>query len=145
MKTYIFLISILGIILLSCKKDNSDIIPTSIAGTWKMITVKDNSTNVSMTKPSSEKGDVILTFDPVNTTSGSFSGNTPTNVFGPNDYMLGPNNAISMPDMVTTKVMETLWGGEFADNIREAQQYSFEKVEKLNIITKDKTLTFLKQ
>lgn len=145
MKRSILLMVIAGMILFSCKKDNSDIIPVSIEGTWKMVAVKDNSTNVSITKPSSIAGDVIITFASNNITSGIFSGKTPSNFFGLNDYKIGPGQAISIPVLAVTKVGETLWGLEFTGNIRDALKYGFERGEKLNIITKDKTLTFAKQ
>ena len=145
MKTYVLLISILGALLFSCKKDNADIMPDSIAGTWKMIMAKDNNTNIEIIKPATEKRDVILIFNFNNSTSGVPSGNTPNNVFGPNDYTLGPNQTISMSGLNMTEISETPWGREFADNIRNPLKYGFQKGKKLNIITNNKTLTFLKQ
>lgn len=149
MKLSILLMSLIGLMLLSCKKTVADKVPTSIKGTWKMILVKENATNTFLTKPSSIPRDVIITFAPNSNTTGSFSGKTPTNFFyefdPSNVYTLGPNQAISIPNLSMTKVGETPWGSQFVDNIREAQQYSFESGGKLNINTTNKTLTFKKQ
>ncbi len=149
MKLSVLLMPLLALMLCSCKKTVSDTVPTSIDGTWKMIIVKENSTNASIIKPSSIQGDVIITFVSNTSTTGTFSGNTPTNdITGydtlSNTYMLGPNQAISIPTLSITKVSETPWGSHFVDNIREAQQYSFESRGKLNIRTTNKTLTFQK-
>lgn len=135
--------SLIGLMFFSCKKTVSDSFPASIEGTWKMIIVKDNATNASITKPSSIKGDVIITFIPTNTTTGTFTGKTPSNDIGPNDYSLGPGQAISMPVLTMTKVGETSWGSLFVDNIRDAQNYDFKR-GRLSIRTTNKILAFKK-
>lgn len=61
-----------------------------------------------------------------------------------NDYFIGPNQSMSIPDLGMTKVVETSLGKEFVKNIRDAQEYSFEVGGKLNIKTAEKTLTFQK-
>lgn len=141
MKLCILLISLTGLMLFACKKDT---VPASIDGTWKMIMVKENAANASITKPSSIPGDVIITFVPVSSTTGTLSGKTPSNHIWPSTYTLGSNQAISIPVLDMTKIGETSWGSQFVDNIREAQQYSFETGGKLNIRTINKTLTFQK-
>lgn len=65
----------------SCKKTVDNNIPASIDGAWKMTVVKDNVTNALLTKPSSIPGDVIITFVSNSDSTGTFSGNTPANVF----------------------------------------------------------------
>lgn len=147
MKRSVILISLIGLMLFSCRKTASDTVPASIEGTWKMIVVKDNAGSSFITKPSSVQGDVIITFVPNSSTTGTFSGKTPSNEitgFGiwSNAYTIGPNQAISIPDMSMTKVGETFWGRQFVDNIRDAQQYSFDTGGKLNLRTINKTLTF---
>ncbi len=146
MKLSILLMSLIGLMLFSCKKTGTDTVPTSIDGTWKMIIVKENSTNASLTKPSSIQGDVIITFVSITSTTGTFSGKTPTNhITGyENTYMPGPNPAISIPILSMTKISETSWGSHFVDNIRDAHQYSFETGGNLNIRTTNKRLTFKK-
>ncbi|MEJ7685248.1 MAG: hypothetical protein WKG06_46870 [Segetibacter sp.] len=149
MKFSILLMSLIGLMLLSCRKTLSDTVPTSLDGTWKMIIVKENATSASITKPSSILADVIITFVPKSSTTGTFSGKTPSNDltgFGiwSNAYTVGPNQTISIPNLSMTKVGETSWGSQFVDNIRDAQQYSFETGGKLNIMTVNKTLTFQK-
>lgn len=140
MKLPILLMSLIGLMLLSCKKTVSD----NIAGTWKMIIVKDNATEASITKPSTIQKDVIITFVPSNASTGTFSGKTHTNDIDQNPYSVGTKQAISIPVLSMTKVAETSWGAEFVANIRSAQFYSFDTGGKLSIRTTSKTLTFQK-
>jgi hypothetical protein len=144
MKIAFLLMSLLGLMFFSCNKSACDTVHESLEGTWKMILVKDNATNTASTKPSSIKGDVILTFVPSSPTTGSFTGKTPSNDIWPSEYELGPKQELSIPNLSMTKVGETPWGEEFVNNIREAQQYSLEEEEKLNIRTLNKMLTFRK-
>lgn len=150
MKNSFLLMSLIGVMLFSCKKTASDNLPASIEGTWKMILVRDNATNATITKPASIQGDVIITFVSNSDTTGLFSGNTPSNVFTgvgvwSNTYTLGPNQTISIPALSMTKIRETFWGNLFVDNITKAQQYSFGQGGQLNIRTINKTLIFKKQ
>jgi hypothetical protein len=153
MKRSILLVILPTVILFSCKKDVTDVsdnVPASIAGTWKMIVVKDNSTNATENKPASSEGDVLITFVPNSDTTGTLSGNTSRNIitgFGvfSNGYTLGRNGSLAIPCLSMTKVGETSWGKQFVDNIIEAQQYSFGPGAKLNIKTTKKILTFQKQ
>ena len=146
MKQILFLIAFIGLTQFSCKKsDTKDPIPTSLDGKWKMIIVKENTSGSTTTKPSSIQGDVEITFTSTSTTKGTFIGNTPTNDIGQNDYSIGTNQTLTIPNLSMTKVGETSWGKEFVDNIRSSQQYSFEIGGRLNIKTTNKTLTFQKQ
>lgn len=145
MKFFITLMALTGLMLFSCKKSCSDDISASLEGTWKMVLVKDNATNVSEAKPLTTPGDVVISFVPHNASTGLFTGKTPTNDFGPNEYSLGPSQTIATPVLTMTKVAETSWGLLFVDNIRTAQQYGFEQGGRLNIRTERKTLTFKKQ
>ena len=61
-----------------------------------------------------------------------------------NDYSIGANQSLSIPNLNMTKVMETTWGAEFVNNIRNSQEYSFEPGGRLTIKTINKTLTFKK-
>ena len=144
MKRSLFLIPVIGLMLFSCKKDTSDLISPSLDGTWKMILVKDNATNTVMAKPASLYGDVIITFVSNDLSKGAFNGNTPTNELGPDIYSLGFNRTIFIPVLSMTKVAETSWGLQFVANIRDAQQYSLEPGDLLNIITGNKTLILQK-
>lgn len=145
MKYFFILIPVISILLFSCKKNSSELIATSLNGTWKMIMVKDNSANTAMSKPASLFGDVVITFVAGNPSGGIFQGNTPTNDLGPNTYSLGSNQSIFIPALNMTKVAETSWGLQFVGNIRDAQQYHLNTGDLLNIITSAKTLTFQKQ
>ena len=145
MKQLLLLVATIGSILISCiKAGPCDPMPASLDGKWRMITVKENSSGLATTKPSSIQGDVDITFTSANPTSGIFTGNTPTNTIMQNDYSIGANQSLSIPNLNMTKVMETTWGAEFVDNIRDAQDYSFETGGRLHIKTINKTLIFKK-
>lgn len=109
-----------------------------------MILVKENTSGFMISKPSSIQGDVDITFTSTSATNGTFIGNTPTNIIHKNDYSIGTNQSLIIPDLGMTKVGETTWGKEFVDNIRSAREYSFEIDGKLNIKTTKNTLTFRK-
>ena len=146
MKQLLFLVSLLGLTLFSCTKSEScGTTPTSLDGKWKMITVKDNNSGSTTTKPSSVQGDVVIIFTSINPTNGTFNGNTPSNEIQANDYFIGPNQSLTIPNLSMTKVGETTWGNEFVNNIRSSQDYNFENCGRLNIKTTNKTLTFEKQ
>lgn len=141
MKGSIIFMILVGLIFFSCEKSSSTAVLHSIEGTWKMIIVRDIATDSHMIKPITVPGDVILSFDPIDSTKGVFSGNTPTNSFGPDFYSLTDPQNISIPVMNMTKVAETSWGQLFVDNIREASSYSFSEGN-LNIQTAGKILIF---
>jgi hypothetical protein len=144
MKLSAFLMALIGLTLFSCNKNISNTVPGSIEGSWQMIVVADITTNTTLTKPLSIQKDVVITFVPNSSTTGTFTGKTPSNDIWQNDYSLGVGRTISIPVLSMTKVGETTWGAQFVDNIRNAQQYSFENAEKLNITTTNKILTFKK-
>jgi len=143
MKHLLFLVAAIGSTLFSCEKAGPcDPIPASLDGKWRMITVKENSSGLTTTKPSSIQGDVDIEFTSTSPTNGIFTGNTPTNSIMQNDYSIGANQSLSIPNLSMTKVMETTWGAEFVGNIRDAQEYSFDTGRKLHIKTINKTLIF---
>ena len=145
MRKLFLLFALISLTQVSCKKTDSEgPIPTSLDGTWRMILVKENTSGSKITKPSSIQGDVDITFTSTSTTNGTFNGNTPTNTIHQNDYSIGRNRSLRILSLGMTKVGETSWGIEFVDNIRSAQEYSFEEGGKLNIRTAKNTLTFRK-
>ena len=152
MKRFLFPLFLAAVVLVSCEKsvaDDADVSQAaadiSLSGTWKMILVKDNSTNASVTKPSNIEKDVLISFTPSNSLTGTFTGKTPTNSIDQNPYSISANLLISIPVLSMTKVAETAWGAEFVDNIRSAKYYGFEAGEKLCIWTTNKKLVFQKQ
>jgi hypothetical protein len=146
MKNILLFVTILGITQMGCKKSNlTDPRPTSLDGKWKMITVKDNATGLTTTKPTSIQRDVDITFTSTSSTTGTFIGNTPSNEIWQNDYIIGSNQSMSIPRLSMTKVGETPWGNTFLDNIRSSLKYSFESGGRLDIITISKTLIFYRQ
>ena len=145
MRKILLLVVLFGLTQIGCKKPNADSVPTSLNGKWRMIIVKDNATGLTTTKPSSIQGDVEITFTSISTTNGTFMGNTPTNEIAQNDYSIGPNQSLTIPNLGMTKMGETSWGNEFVNNIRSSKEYSFEVGGIVNIKTENKTLTFQKQ
>ena len=141
MKNTILMIALTCFAFSSCKKDTP---AASLEGKWRMILVKDNSSNTVAGKPPTIQGEVEITFNSISTTAGTFTGNTPTNDIWQNDYSVGANQTIAIPNLSITKVSETSWGMEFVDNIRQAEKYSFGPYGKLSISTKNKNLVFKK-
>ena len=126
MKQLLFFAVIINLTLFGCKKSNlAEPTPTLLNGKWRMINVKDNASGSTTTKPSSIQNDVDITFTSTNSTTGTFTGNTPTNKIEKSDYPIGSNQTITIPTLAMTKVGETSWGIPFVDNIRSSQEYSF--------------------
>ena len=145
MKQLFVLSAIISMLTVSCKKPGSyDTGKTSLDGKWRMITVKENVSGVITGKPASIQGEVDIIFTTTNPAGGTFIGNTPTNDIWQNDFSTGANQAISIPVLSMTKVMETSWGNELVENIRSAETYSFENAGNLYIKTVSKTLIFRK-
>ena len=145
MKQILFFALMLSLTQSGCKKSDSlSPVPTSLDGKWRMITVKDNASGLTTTKPASIQNDVDIIFTSTNSTSGTFIGNTPTNDIWKNGYSTGANQTIAIPVLSMTKVAENIWGVLFVDNICSSQEYTFEIGGILNIKTTNKTLTFHK-
>jgi hypothetical protein len=117
----------------------------SLDGNWRMIIVRDNTSGGSITKQSSVQGDVDIIFSSLSPSNGTFVGNTPTNDIAENNFYTGANQSLTIPVLSMTKVMETSWGSEFVDNIRNSHAYSFEAGNRLIIKTTSKTLVFQKR
>ena len=148
MRQIFLLIAIISMAQLSCNKPVSTFsVPTSptlLNGKWRMVSVKETASGLTITKPSSIPGDVDIIFTSKNTDGGFLTGNTPTNTISQSDYSTGANQAIKIPALSMTKVQETTWGYEFVNSIRNSQKYGFDTDGKLNITTTAKTLTFKK-
>ena len=146
MKQVFSFIAMTGLVLFSCTKPVNVQGPgtLSIEGKWRMITVQDVTSGSITAKPTSIQGDVDITFIPDGVANGTFNGNTPTNSIGQNEYSVGPNGAMSIPNLSMTKVIETTWGDEFVKNIRDTREYSFDTDGRLNIKTTNTILTFRK-
>lgn len=145
MRKLFLLFMVIGLTQVSCQKtDLVDQIRTSLDGQWRMIQVTDNTSGFRITKPSSVQGDVDISFTSTNATDGTFHGNTPTNIMDKNNYSIRRNHSLIILNLGMTKAGETSWGSEFVDNIRSAQEYSYNRDGKLNIKTAKNILTFLK-
>lgn len=133
-------------LLFSCNKSvDAGSVPESLNGVWRMIKVKENSSGITSTKPSSLQGEVEISITTKTSSTGIFTGVTPSNQITENNFFVDTKQSISIPVLGMTKVSETPWGDEFVANIREAKQYYFDTRGILNIITRFKTLSFQKQ
>jgi hypothetical protein len=145
MKKLFFLIAITSLALYACRTGSSSTpVRTPVDGKWRMISVTDNASGTIITRPAASVGEVEINFASANITSGTFSGKTPANEIWQNEYVTGPGQAIAIPALDMTKVIETSWGNEFVNNIRDAKEFSIEADGRLNIKTSGKTLTFRK-
>jgi hypothetical protein len=147
MKQLFLLTAIISIIFTSCDKSKpycDKPIPSSLDGKWRMIMVKENVSGITISKPAAVEGEVDIQFTTANAEGGTFIGKTPTNDIWQNDFFTGANQAIHIPHLAMTKVMETSWGTEFVANILNAETYTFETGGRLHINTTAKILTFRK-
>lgn len=143
MKPKIFLVTVAAIVFFACNKP-ADADAVRLQGKWRMIMVLDLAGTNPVTKPGSIQGEVDILFVASDNVSGVFTGNTPTNDIWQNRYQIGSNNALSIPSLSMTKVMETSWGIEFVNNIVSTQKYSFTAADRLSIQTAAKILIFRK-
>jgi hypothetical protein len=144
MKNIPLLICLAAVVVFSCNKPAGQNPVSRLEGKWRMITVQEVVTGAVRTRPSSLQGDVDIQFTSTSAAAGILTGNTPTNDIWQNDYLLGNSNALSIPNLAMTKVMETSWGNEFVANIRSTQKYSIGTDGKLAIETAGKILIFRK-
>lgn len=147
MKKVVYLFAMASLGLFSCTRDNppGPVPASSLDGKWKMVSSKDNISGTVMTKPATEAADVEIIFTLPVSDTGSFTAKTANNEIGKSYYYLGTHQAISIPVINSTKVGETLWGGQFVFNILNSQSYFFETDGKLDIVTSVKTLAFVKE
>jgi hypothetical protein len=117
---------------------------TALAGTWRMVLVKNNANGQQSFKPTAEPRDVEISFAVAGSAGGSFSGKTPSNDIMPNSYSTGAGGSLSIQVLFMTKVAEGAWGSEFVDHIRGTQTYYFGSDGKLHIQTAARTLVFVK-
>jgi hypothetical protein len=142
MKRTLF-IAFLGLTLFSCRKSNDGPLAgfPDLAGTWKMVLVKENNTGLSISKPSTVTGDVQITIMHTTGNNGEYNGHTPTNTIMDNAFSVGDNRTISFPSLGMTQVMETQWGLYFVLHISSSTEYSMYD-NKLAIKTANLTLIF---
>lgn len=138
------LLILVSLLLFSCSRQTSiDSAPATLQGNWRMIIVKDNHSGLITTKPANVQGNVDITFTAINNNNaGVILGCTPTNRISQSGYSIGMNQQLAVSVLNMTKVQETVWGSEFVDHIRGAQQYHFESNGKLAIETTENTLIF---
>ena len=143
MRQIVPLIALVSLVLFSCSKEYSfEAAPSTLAGTWRMVKVEDNSSGSITTKPSDLLRDVEITFTATGNISGVLVGHTPTNIISQSDYTTGINQMLTIPAIHITKLWETPWGSEFVLNICSASAHHFNSDGNLMITTVDKTLIF---
>jgi hypothetical protein len=139
-KSYLIVITFLAV-LFSCKK-NSDNVQT-INGTWKLIEVKNLVSNITITKPQDEDGEVILDFSFMNGADGIFKGNTPHNTILENNFKISSDGSIEILSLnLLTKIGEPYWGNLFVKAFPDAISYDLKCNKKLVINTVKESLTF---
>lgn len=145
---YIFLLTFIFSTQFACKKEYSAVstpMASGLAGTWRMISLKDNLINIVAEKPSTITGNVDISFTFSSPTAGAMSGITPSNSLNAN-YSTGDNGSLSIPAVSATKSMETPWGQMFLDNITYSQNFIIDADGRLHInASTNKTLTFIRQ
>lgn len=144
MKKLLLFALVICLAQIACQPESAAPAGNLFNGTWRMLFVKDNSTGAVTTKPSSITADVDITFVSANETTGSFTGQTPSNIIDKGNYVTGSNRTITIPSMSMTKVAENSWGTFFVDNILSSESYGFDSQTMLTIRTKNMRLTFQK-
>lgn len=148
MKKLLLILCSVSFFIFSCtKNDDSNQCAGKAAdlnGTWQMVTVKDNATGITTSKPAAVKAEVVITFSDSGATKGIFTGNTPTNIIYGAEYTTNCDRSFLLSYLSMTKVAENEWGILFVDHIRNASKYDFESNNKLTIITTNKTLGFVR-
>ena len=104
---HLLLLSSLSLLLFACKKDNTNnavLFASDLAGKWRLISVKDNLTDVTTTKPSAISGNVDITIVFSTSVAGVMNGVTPINTLSC-DFQVGPNRTLSIPSLSMTEIM----------------------------------------
>ena len=134
--------------VLPVKLPEVDVVEVNVISTSPVIeaglTVADNASGSTIIKPASFTGDVDITFTSTTSTSGSFTGNTPTNQIFQNAYTIDDSQSLSIASLDMTKVAETSWGDAFVVSILGSQSYNLTADGKLWINTGRKTFIFIR-
>jgi len=151
MKQFLLLIAIASFSLVACKKEINNgcgcappPFASQVYGKWQMMAVKDNATGETLSKPVSIQGEVEIALDPTSEKGGFYSGSTPTNYINQSKFEIAAPSSISFKELNMSKVNETSWGSEFADNIQSATSF-YRTGKGMGIITTKKTLIFERQ
>jgi hypothetical protein len=143
---------LIGLTYFSCKKDNTvNPIDPELAGQWKMISSKDNSSSTVTTKPPGLYIDIDIVIAFTTSTKGKISGGvTQASVKG--DFTIDQQKMISIPAIYMLYpgfclfIGSTQWDDEFLNNITISKEYFFDSNGNLNINTSNnKILTFTRQ
>jgi hypothetical protein len=140
----------------SCEKDNpvkaiyDDKNITTIAGTWKVISYDDFTSNTQIKKDTNNtwtnfnNGDVIVTFTDT-LPLGRIHGRTVTNeVFG-NYTLLGPRT-INVENFGGTLINQPDWADFFWENIKKSEEYSVNNTHlRIFYNSKKNSITFEKE
>jgi hypothetical protein len=136
------------LIICACKKNNTKATSLpfeELTGSWRMVSVTDLSSNITITKPASLAKDVDLAFTFSDSNTGIINGVTTRNTFSGN-CSVSDNRTLLIPDITSTEIAETSWGSLFLNNVFLSMDYEIDIDNKLNINTSsNKTLTFTRR
>ena len=124
--TKLILLAIFAIVINACDNDQ-DVITYGIAGNWKVISFENNESSTIITKTEGNtwaqfnNGDITVSFDASDLTSGIISGINVSNSFS-GDYTVDSEDAISINNVFWTEVNEPEWGRLF-HSISKAESY----------------------
>nr|WP_294907941.1 hypothetical protein [uncultured Lacibacter sp.] len=104
MRTFL-LFSIL-MMAIACSKESAN---PELAGTWRLLEVKDKSTGQTLTYPAGSNGFILLHIK----ADGSFSGNTLKNTLDSGTYTLPETGKVNFGTFAMTKVAENELGTAF--------------------------------
>ena len=121
-------------VLSACKKKNET--ARNIDGSWHMLFVEEKATRVKTFKPANS-ADVILTFASKTDSTGTFTGNTPSNKIHVNEYFLTKYRELKVQTLLMTNAPEAEWGKLFIDNFVNPEKCGFEGDSIIALHSKD--------
>ncbi len=115
--TKMILLAIVATFITACDKDE-DVITYDLTGNWKVISFNNYESSTTITKTEDNtwtqfnNGDITVSFDASDLTSGKISGINVTNSFLGN-YTVDSKGAISINNVIWTMINEPEWGRLF--------------------------------
>src|ERR1700730_14831973 len=98
MRQLFVLLILLGVTLSSCKKnDTINPLDTRLSGKWEMISIKDDSANTLITKPSSISTDIDITIFFTASARGEISGTLTRATSVKGNFSIDRNKTIAVP------------------------------------------------
>ncbi len=134
----------------SCRKDIKG--SSTLAGTWKLVTMEDITTRQLFTKDQVGEYDCAghdvcdITLSITTDNAKTITGKTMVNDFSGNFNYDASKGTITLPGLASTKVGERPWGSAFLDGLRNAESYRVNATElHIEYANKTKRLNFVRQ